>query len=86
MKNMKSLRKIIKMSLMKEIFLVLNLLEEMMSLHCFMKRLKFYSQLLLKEKFNTRKDLRISDFLNLRLLILNLNSELLNHKLHKLEI
>jgi len=73
MRNMRSSRKITKMSSMKEIFLVLNSSEEMMSSLFFMRRLRFYNQLLLRVRSNIKRDSKILDYLNSRLLISNLN-------------
>ena len=85
MMNMKSLRKITRMLSMREIFLELNSSEEMMSSPYFMRRLRFFSQLLLREKFSTKRDLKTSDFWSSRLLTWNLNSESSNPRLLKLE-
>jgi hypothetical protein len=67
MRKLKNLKRTIKTSSTREIFLEPNSLEETMNSLFSMKRLRFFKALLPEVRSNTKKDWRISDFLNSRL-------------------
>ena len=83
MMKLRNSRKISRMSSMKEIFLVLSLSEEMMSWLFFTKRSRSFKVLSPEVKFNTKRDLKISDCLSSRLVITRVSSESLSRRLLK---
>jgi len=86
MRKLKNSRRITKTLSMREISLVLNSLEEMMSWLCFMRRSKFSKTPLPEVRSNIKKGFKTSDFWNSKLVITRVNLELLSLKLLRFQI